>query len=194
MDTAWGRRLHCSKRSGFTLVELLIVIIIIGILAGAMLLVRQSGQDSADATVIINDLRTMKAAALMFDADNPKRDLTPLIGVNSIKHLEKFMDRPVDDTRDYLYIFPEMPSGGGAFPEITFKWYVFRMLYTMPSGGGIPQTATEGCRKKLQDMAESTALLGFGTAEFGPGNDRSSFRRQRYDRGHESQVIHKFPG
>ena len=38
-----------------------------------MLLVRQSGQDSADATVIINDLRTMKAAALMFDADNPKK-------------------------------------------------------------------------------------------------------------------------
>jgi len=194
MNTAWGRGLHCSKRSGFTLVELLIVIIIIGILAGAMLLVRQSGQDSADATVIVNDLRTMKAAALMFEADNPKRDLTPLIGVNAIKHIEKFMDRPVDETRDYLFIYPEMPSGGGTFPEINLKWYVFRMLYTMPSGGGIPQTATEGCRKKLQDMAESTALLGFGTAGFGPGNDRSSFRRQRYDRGHESQVIHKFPG
>jgi hypothetical protein len=42
------------------------------------------------------------------------------------------------------------------------------MLYTIPSGGGIPQTATEGCRKKLEDMAESTALLGFGTAGFGP--------------------------
>jgi prepilin-type N-terminal cleavage/methylation domain-containing protein len=169
MNAAWGRRLHCSKRSGFTLVELLIVIIIIGILAGAMLLVRQRGQDSDDATVIINDLRTMKAAALMFDADNPKRDLTPLIGGNAIKHLEKFMDRPVDETRDYLFIYPEMPSGGGSFPEITFKWYVFRMLYTMPSGGGIPQTATEGCRKKLEDMAESTGLLGFGTAGFSPG-------------------------
>ena len=82
--------------------ELLIVIIIIGILAGAMLLVRQRGQDSADATVIVNDLRTMKAAALMFDADNPKRDLNPLMGVNSIKNLEKFMDRPVDETRDFL--------------------------------------------------------------------------------------------
>lgn len=162
MNTAWGRRLHCSKRSGFTLVELLIVIIIIGILAGAMLLVRQSGQDSADATVIINDLRTMKAAALMFDADNPKRDLTPLIGVNSIKHLEKFMDRPVDETRDFLYIFPDMSGGGGAIPTFEFKWYVLRMLYTLPAGGGIPLMATEGCKKKLADMAESTALLGAG--------------------------------
>ena len=175
MNTAWGRGLHCSKRSGFTLVELLIVIIIIGILAGAMLLVRQSGQDSADATVIVNDLRTMKAAALMFEADNPKRDLTPLIGVNAIKHIEKFMDRPVDETRDYLFIYPEMPSGGGSFPEITFKWYVFRMLYTLPSGGGIPLTATEGCRKKLEDMAESTALLGFGTSGFGPGMTERPF-------------------
>ena len=144
MNTAWGRRVHRSTRSGFTLVELLIVIILIGILAGAMLLVRQRGQDSADATVIVNDLRTMKAAALMFDADNPKRDLTPLIGGNAIKHLEKFMDRSVDETRDYLFIYPEMPSVGG-----------------------IPMMATEGCKKKLADMAESTALLG--------GSDPSSF-------------------
>jgi len=164
MNTAWGRRAIRSKRSGFTLVELLIVIIIIGILAGAMLLVRQRGQDSADATVIINDLRTMKAAALMFDADNPKRDLTPLIGVNSIKQIEKFMDRPVDETRDFLYIFPDMSGGGGggAIPTFEFKWYVLRMLYTLPPGGGIPLMATEGCKKKLADMAESTALLGAG--------------------------------
>ena len=172
MNGAPEVRSFSSSRRAFTLVELLIVIIIIGILAGAMLLVRQKGQDSADATVIISDLRTMKAAALMYDADNPKRDLVSLMGTNIIKEIEKFMDRPVDDTRDHLYIYPDMSSGSG-FPE--FKWYVFRTLYTIhenAEGQKIPQVATEGCRKKLADMAEETALIGLmGSGSGGLGTE-----------------------
>ena len=56
------------KRKGFTLVELLIVIII-GILAGSMMLVAGSGTDKAEATKIVSDLRNMKSAALMYYAD-----------------------------------------------------------------------------------------------------------------------------
>ncbi|NLV81776.1 MAG: prepilin-type N-terminal cleavage/methylation domain-containing protein [Synergistaceae bacterium] len=58
-----------KKSKGFTLVELLIVVVIIGILAGMMMLSTGGATAKAEATKIVSDMRNMKAAAVMVYAD-----------------------------------------------------------------------------------------------------------------------------
>ena len=57
-----------NKRA-FTLVEILIVLLLIGILAGSMMLVSFSVTAKAEATRIIEDMRSMKSAAMLYYAD-----------------------------------------------------------------------------------------------------------------------------
>lgn len=50
--------------------ELLIVMVIIGILAGSLMLTMGGGKGKAEATRIVSDLRNLKAAATMYYTDN----------------------------------------------------------------------------------------------------------------------------
>ncbi len=59
-----------TKRKGFTLVELLIVIVVIGVLSAMMMLSSTEAVSSAKAADIISDLRNLKTAALAWYADN----------------------------------------------------------------------------------------------------------------------------
>ena len=93
-----------ARHGGFTLVELLIVIIIIAILAGMLLLATGSATDSADATKIINDLRNLKGATMMYYVDN---NVWPAVGTYDESapesaSLDAYLDRPYLTNEDVV--------------------------------------------------------------------------------------------
>ena len=100
-----------KKSKGFTLVELLIVIIIIGILAGMMMLSTGGATAKAEATKIVSDMRNLKAAAIMYYADNGGWP-------DEIASLDKYVDVELTASSDYqlvdaspdLYITVVAPS------------------------------------------------------------------------------------
>ena len=105
-------------RSGFTLVELLIVIAVIGILMSGMLLSGSSATSSARALSIVNDLRVMKQAVFLMYLDSMDHfDKEP----SKFKELkpEEALAHYVDNPGRYesnRYGFAMSDSG---------RWYVF---------------------------------------------------------------------
>ncbi len=87
-------KMMLKKSKGFTLVELLIVVIIIGILAGMMMLSTGGATAKAEATKIVSDMRNLKAAAIMVYADGGEWPTT-------LASLDNYMDQKISDNSNF---------------------------------------------------------------------------------------------
>ena len=115
-----------TKRNGFTLVELLIVIVVIGVLSAMMMLSSTEAVSSAKAADIVSNLRNLKTAALAFYADHLD-DVANETGVfassktladdNARKEIWKYMNNNTVDTN---YSF-----GGDDAKATNTKWFVW---------------------------------------------------------------------
>ena len=144
-------------RGGFTLVELLIVVMIIGIIAGMMLLSAGSATDSAEAVKGVNDLRSLKGAALLYFVDYGRWP-----GDAQKASLDSYIDRPVislvlasDPGRKY-----DAVTIGTDYQDPLTGNEKANIGVTLMAGGN----GTEGVRNKLEARASQAGLLGSSTS------------------------------
>jgi prepilin-type N-terminal cleavage/methylation domain-containing protein len=86
---------RCSK--GFSLVEILIVIIIIGILSGTLMIAVGNATSKSEATRIVSNLQVLKTAVIMYYADNHEwfSQGKQGWGVISVNEVRDYMDRTI---------------------------------------------------------------------------------------------------
>lgn len=143
-----------SVRKGFTLVELLIVIVVIGILSAMMMLSSTEAVSSARAADIVSDLRNLKTAALAYYADN-------LVDTGlTAENVKKYLGTVSIDTTKY----------GFETAESNTLWFVYA------------EVSDASVKGKLASRAKSVGLLSAATSKdtFGDSDYYSSGAKAYY--------------
>ncbi len=130
------------KAKGFTLVELLIVIVIIGILAGMLMLSTGGATDSATATKIVSDMRNIKAGSVMYFLDEKVWPTS----INS--SFDKYMDVPLSTQTNPSKGGFEIKSGTGGTGTDKPLWIEYKDSNVL----------TGGVKAKLKNMAGDVGL------------------------------------
>jgi len=133
------------KAKGFTLVELLIVIIIIGILAGMMMLATGSATDKAEATKIVSNMRNIKAAAVMYYADENKWPTA----TTDYPSVDSYMDTALLTTASADQKGKYTIAEGSTSSDVKVQFVL--------------NTGNDGISKKLAQMAEGSNFTYSGT-------------------------------
>ncbi|MBQ7168613.1 MAG: type II secretion system protein [Synergistaceae bacterium] len=142
-----------TARKGFTLVELLIVIVVIGILSAMMMLSSNEAVTTARANNVASNLRNLKTAALAYYTDH----ITDTEADNF-----KLADKK-DDIFGYLSGKTEIPDKGDySFIANNGKWYVqYEFKTTM--------TGEVKIREKLAGRTKALGLMDDSYAPYAKG-------------------------
>ena len=144
------------KRKGFTLVELLIVIVVIGILSAMMMLSSTEAVTSARASNIVSNLRNLKTAALSLYTDNlDKADAGTFITGDAVI-TSTTPENTTADTNKMVAVIKYMNNASvkeyvnyGIIPIANKGWFVYCMNISDPR-----------VQEKLAGRANSVGLSG----------------------------------
>lgn len=144
-----------TKREGFTLVELLIVIVVIGILSAMMMLSSTEAVTSAKASNIVSNLRNLKTAALAMYIDSMDQFDS---GKARIKDTNVTYEEDAEKTVDINNVVKYM-NGGQNFSDTNYSieendggWF---LKYKIKGTG----TETAQIKQKLAGRAKAVGLL-----------------------------------
>lgn len=183
-----------SKRSGFTLVELLIVIVVIGILAAMMMLSSTEAVSSARANNIISNMRNIKTAATAWYLDNIGGNLTfndkyePTYKGTYNQHIQDLLDSNsafIKDVKKYLNSENIMLNKDDSGKNFETTWHTYDEGYSIccATGNNYKQWlivcnlkgANASTKAKLKSRASSVGLLNDGEFEADPYDGTGDF-------------------
>ena len=152
------------KRKGFTLVELLIVIVVIGILSAMMMLSSTEAVTSARANNIVSNMRNLKTAALEYYVDN-------LNYLEATTRTDNGLDMADGDggARKGIYRYLNGSSGTATNNQVTVNGYTYTITAIKRDSGVETLAGAKWyltcvvpdikVREKLKARAESVGIL-----------------------------------